>query len=224
MILTSQPPAPPNCWWRTWQRGQAALLARRVQQLEIERQRRSLEISQQISPQLHPATLTLGVIWQEESPAKFQKLLEWLEQLKDCAEAGVFAGAGTFLEWIYRPALTLRGALIKSLFTEFAAASPDAAPEAADVSRLRRELMKEISSITQQYQLYLRQYVDITPTVRAECLVPTIEQRWLTQELGRLDRQIERTTKLLMGEQTHAQAIENNRPELTSRNKPTGDV
>ncbi len=76
-------------------------------------------------------------------------------------------------------------------------------PQPADVSLLRRELMREISSVTQQYQLYLRQHVEITPTMRAECLVPTVEQRWLTAELNRLDRQIEKKTKLLLEEQSH---------------------
>jgi len=184
------------------ERGQAALLARRVQQLETQRQRRSLEISQQISPQLDPAALALGVMWQEESAAKFQKLLELLEQLKDCAEAGVFGGAETFLDWVYGAAPTMRGALIKSLFTQLAA-TPDAPPEPEVVSQLRRELMREISSVIQRYQLYLRQHVEITPTMRAECLAPTVDQRWLTLELNRLDRQIEKKIKLLLEEQSH---------------------
>lgn len=185
------------------ERGQAALLARRIQQLEIARQRKSLEISQKISAQLPTAILKMGLIWDEDSPEKFQRLLEWLGQLKDLVEASVFDGAELFIGWIYGPNPSMRGALIKSLFMKLAEATPKAPAEPADVSLLRRELMAEISSVTQQYQLYLRQHVEITPTMRAECLVPTTNERWLSRELNRLDRQIERKTKLLLEEQTH---------------------
>ncbi|MGH9433647.1 MAG: hypothetical protein ACRD3T_19125 [Terriglobia bacterium] len=200
------------------ERGQAALLARRVQQLEIARQRRSLEISQKITAELHPAALSVGVIWEEDSAAKFQRLLEWLDRLKDCAEAGVWKGAETFIGWVYGAAPTLRGALIKGLFAGLAA-TPETAANPADQSLLRRELLAEISNVTQQYQLYLRQHVDVTPTMRAECLVPTADQRWLTRELNRLDRQIERKTVLLRREQS--QPVE---PKKTNKNAGANDV
>lgn len=108
------------------ERGQAALLARRIQQLEIARQRKSLEISQKISAQLPTAILKMGLIWDEDSPEKFQRLLEWLGQLKDLVEASVFDGAELFIGWIYGPNPSMRGALIKSLFMKLAEATPKA--------------------------------------------------------------------------------------------------
>ncbi|MGH9378152.1 MAG: hypothetical protein ACRD1I_05070 [Terriglobia bacterium] len=252
--------------WMHWERqrlerAQAALLARRVQELEIKRQRKSLEISQRISAQLPALQQNLGYIWAEESPEKFQKLLELLDQLKQCVDAAVYAGAGIFIDWIYGPTPTTRGAMMKLLFTELAAASsadvasrsaargeseePGAKDEGQEtretatlfpqeddgeplgpaegrlrepgeeclpdsstrntgahnrfaVMKLRRELEAEIASITQQYWLYQRQYVDVTPTMRAECLVPTIEQRWLMRQLAMIDRSLDRKVRLMM--------------------------
>jgi len=62
---------------------------------------------------------------------------------------------------------------------------------------LGRELEAEISSITQQYHLYIRQNVEVAPAMRDECLAPTAEQRWLMREMNQIDRQIERKTRLL---------------------------
>lgn len=246
--------------WLHWERqrlerAQAALFARRIQELEIQRQRKSLEISQKISAQLPAAQMEIGYLWADESPEKFQKLLELLDQLKQCVDAGVFTGAETYIDWIYGPVSTARGAMIKVLFAQLAGIpSLNAAPEddnsdeepamagetgpedespqsiteplavaaAADdpadgeprdfdsgrsdadiaqhvaVMQLRRELEAEIASVTQQYWLYQRQYVDVTPTMRAECLVPTIEQRWLMRQLAIIDRNVDRKVRLMI--------------------------
>lgn len=40
--------------------------------------------------------------------------------------------------------------------------------------------------------------MDITPTMRAECLVPSIEQRWLMRQLVIIDRGIDKKVRLLM--------------------------
>ncbi|HEV2418595.1 MAG TPA: hypothetical protein VGX94_12385 [Terriglobia bacterium] len=246
--------------WLHWERqrlerAQAALFARRIQELEIQRQRKSLEISQKISAQIPAAQMNIGYLWADESPEKFQKLLELLDQLKQCVDAGVFMGAETYIDWIYGPLSTARGAMIKVLFAQLAEIPPlNAAPDddeepamegetgtedesplsptepltvaaAADdpasgeprdfdagrsdadiaqhvaVMKLRREIEAEIASVTQQYWLYQRQYVDVTPTMRAECLVPTIEQRWLMRQLYMIDRGIDRKVRLLMDQQ-----------------------
>ncbi|MGH7870313.1 MAG: hypothetical protein ACREP9_22385 [Candidatus Dormibacteraceae bacterium] len=61
-----------------------------------------------------------------------------------------------------------------------------------------RELLAEICNISQQYQLFIREHVEITPTMREECLAPTAEQRWLMRQMNSTDRQIERKTRLLL--------------------------
>jgi len=56
----------------------------------------------------------------------------------------------------------------------------------------------EISNVTQEYHLYIRKYVEVTPTMRGECLAPTADQCWLMRELNTIDRQIARKTRLLL--------------------------
>ena len=186
---------------RRLERAQAALLARRMQQLELERQRHSLQVSQQISAAIPGVILNAGLLWAEDSATKFQKILEWLENLKDAMEVGEFSGLETLLGWIYGANLTLRGATIQSRFEELAESGPqarDPSDRPASWLILRRELLAEISSVTQQYQLYLREHVDLTPTMREKCLAPTIDQRWLMRQMNLIDRQIDSKTRRLL--------------------------
>lgn len=258
------------------ERAQEALIARRVQELEIARQRKSLEVSQRISSQTPALHLSFGYFWLDESPEKYQKLLELLDQLRQCVNLGVYAGAKNIIDLIYGPTPSVRGVNIKTYFEDLAeaaarqhpeSAEDSAAPDEAEAqpedaaeeveeedaddhnaddenedddrddddddnegdndgddedddsdeddedddedgetssgriwaspSALRRELEAEIASISQQYALYKRQY-DVTPTMRAECLVPTVDQRWLMRQLGIIDRGIDRKVRLLM--------------------------
>ncbi len=181
---------------RRLERGQAALIARRVQQLELKRQRRSLQVSQQTEELVTVSELGMGMIYShsQDSPTRFQKLLEWLETLKGCVETSQFDGYETLVSWIYGPHPTLRGATIKALFGELAS-KPN---QPARVAALRREIEAEICNITQQYQLYIRKYVEVTPLMREECLAPTEGQRWLNRELNMIDRQITQKTRLLL--------------------------
>ncbi|MGH9452530.1 MAG: hypothetical protein ACRD2O_01000 [Terriglobia bacterium] len=71
-------------------------------------------------------------------------------------------------------------------------------PEDPFQTAVGRELLAEICNISQQYQLFIREHVEITPTMREECLAPTAEQRWLMRQMNSTDRQIERKTRLLL--------------------------
>ncbi|MGH9430042.1 MAG: hypothetical protein ACRD3T_00705 [Terriglobia bacterium] len=186
---------------RRLERAQAALLARRMQQLELERQRHSLQVSQQMSADIPGVLLKTGLLWARDSATKFQKILEWLESLKDAMEAGEFSGVETLMGWIYGGNLTLRGAAIKARFEELAQSTPqagNASDRPASWFTLRRQLLAEICNVTQQYQLYLREHVELTPTMREECLVPTLDQRWLMRQMNLVDRQIHSKTRLLL--------------------------
>ncbi|MGH9434281.1 MAG: hypothetical protein ACRD3T_22375 [Terriglobia bacterium] len=186
---------------RRLERAQAALVSRRMQQLELVRQRHSLQVSQQITADIPVSFLRLGVLWTRDSATKFQKMLEWLEGLKERLEVGEFSGAEALIGWIFGENLTLRGAMIKGLFQELAEAGPGImrpSERPAGWFTLRRELLAEISNVTQQYQLYLRENVELTPTMREECLAPTVDQRWLMRQMSLVDRQIERKTRLLL--------------------------
>ncbi len=182
---------------RRLERAHAALLARRVQELEVEHQRKSLQVTQEIIADIPASQLRMGLIWNQESATKYQKLLEWLDELKARLEVGEFTDVETTLGWIYGPNPTTRGALIRGLFLHLAETKANNSTTAGHRRTLSRELEAEISSITQQYHLYIRQNVEVTPAMRDECLAPTAEQRWLMREMNQIDRQIERKTRLL---------------------------
>lgn len=116
------------------ERAQEALIARRVQQLEIDRQRKSLEISRKISSQLPLAQGVIGYLWTEESPEKYQKLLDLLDQLKQMAALGMYQGAGSVLKLIYGEMPNARGVMIRHFFETLVAAGLKSRPEAQEES------------------------------------------------------------------------------------------
>ncbi len=184
---------------RRLDRSQAALMARRIQKLEIKRERESLQISQKISAEIPTAQLRRGLIWwRDDSPTKFQKLLEWLEVLRGYVEAKDYAAARDVTGWIYGPIPTVRGALIKTLFCSLAEAGAKGAGDEAKISSLRLELLRETANIQTQYQLYLRDHTEITPTMHEERLAPTPKQRALANQLSVVDRQIDQKIRLLL--------------------------
>ncbi len=183
---------------RRLERAQAALIARRVQKLEIKRQRHSLQVSQQTTEPIPLAQLNVGLIHDVDSPTKFQKLLEWLEALKNMAEVGQFTDCEVLLKCVYGPIPTLRGGIVRGLFKTLAEPSDATPPDRASLTALRRELEAEIANVTQQYHLYIRKHVELTPVMRDECLAPTEAQRWLMREMNSIDRQIAQKTRLLL--------------------------
>jgi hypothetical protein len=190
---------------RRLERAQAALGARRIQQLEIERERESLQVSQKISSAIPSAQVRQGLIWdRQDSPTKFQRLLEWLEVLRFHVDSKDFAGAGSIVDWIYGPVPTVRGAIIKQLFRSLAEAGAKRAPDESNVSALRLELLRETANIQAQYQLYLREHVDLTAGMREERLAPTAAQRPLIAQMSLLDRQIDQKIRLLLAVQRAA--------------------
>lgn len=192
---------------RRLERAQAALIARRVQKLEIKRQRHSLQVSQETTEPIPLAQLDIGLIHDADSPTKFQKLLEWLEALKSMAEDGRFADWEILLKCVYGPTPTLRGGIVRGLFKTLMSTSEGAEPDRASLTALRRELEAEIANVTQQYHLYIRKHVELTPVMRDECLAPTEAQRWLMREMNLIDRQIAQKTRLLLEmERAHREA------------------
>src|SRR5579883_3484533 len=153
--------SPPLRWQRRrLERAQAALIARRVQKLEIKRQRHSLQVSQETTEPIPLAQLDIGLIHDADSPTKFQKLLEWLEALKSMAEDGRFADWEILLKCVYGPTPTLRGGIVRGLFKTLMSTSEGAEPDRASLTALRRELEAEIANVTQQYHLYIRKHVE----------------------------------------------------------------
>jgi hypothetical protein len=186
--------------WRRWrlERAQAALVARRVQDLYAQRERKSLEVSREMDAEITASQLQTGLFWDQDSPAKFNKILEWLEGLRQRLEARQISDAETLIGWIYGPNPTTRGAQIKNLFRALAEPNANLARDSPQVMHLRSQLLLEIASMTQLFDLYLRDYVEFSPTMRDECLVPEKNQRLMLRELNSIDRAIEHKTSLLL--------------------------
>jgi hypothetical protein len=177
-------------------RAQAALQACRMDKLEIDRERESLQVSQQMHAQLTIADFKAGLVWARESPTKFQKMLEGLEVLQASAEDGDYQSAEDALRWMYGKSPSLRGAIIRQGFQ--ALANAGSAPDPLTVSRLKLELEREVTNITAQYTLYLRERTELTPTMLDACLAPTKKERWLVQQMNSIDRHIRLETALLL--------------------------
>lgn len=106
---------------------------------------------------------------------------------------------------------------MREAFRQFAEARGKLSPEDPAVKSVRRELLAEISNITQQYDLYFKKDVEVTAAMREECLVPTADQRWLMRQLSTIDRQLEHKIRLLMtmkrGGNGDPQSAETDSPE-----------
>jgi hypothetical protein len=190
---------------RRLERAQAALAARRLQKLEIERERESLQVNQKISAKIPTLVLRAGLLWHlEDSPTKFQKLLEWLEVLQSYLDTKEYAAADDTIGWIYGLTPTVRGALIRQFFHSLAAAGPGVPPDDFIISTLRLELLREVANITAQYNLYLREHTEVTATMREECLAPNAKHRALMSQISVTDRQIDLKIRLLVALQRAA--------------------
>ncbi len=244
------------------ERAQTARVAHRLENLELQSLRRSLHGNYRTHAHICRPEVEMGLIWGDDSPAKFTKLLEYLEGMLMAHQAGTLRADGALLEFVYGKVHSLRGAEIIALLRQNeeaelshaqpapgdasaagdAPAEPGAAPAAGasepfdpddpnlpeedawkiDVvmrnSNIRRALLDEISNVAQDYQLFRRMHVDVTPAMRDECLAPAPEDRWLVSQLNQVDRQIERKTLLLLQMQRERQNAEreeeeNNRAE-----------
>jgi hypothetical protein len=181
------------------ERAQAALLARRIQKLEIERERESMTVSEKINTEIRTPQLQAGLLYdKEESPTKYQNILEWLETLQGCVDLKNYEPAEAILGWIYGPIPSVRGVHIKALFGELVKRGPKAPPDKSAVSTLRLELNREISNVAANYKFYLREHTGLTPTMREECLGPTGKQRVLMGQMGAVDRRIDQKIRLLI--------------------------
>jgi hypothetical protein len=80
------------------------------------------------------------------------------------------------------------------------AAEPAAslAHDSPAVVALRRLLLLGMSDMGQFHSLYLRYNIEVSATMRDECLIPKQEQRLILRELNSIDLAIERKTRLLL--------------------------
>jgi len=185
---------------RRCQRAQAGQLARRIELLEQERHRRALELSRDTYYATQAEVLKTGLRRSKDSPAKFRELLAQLDLLLERVDKRDFSqDARTFLQGIYGDEPTLRGAQIINLFVDLLEAPEDAPFNEDSLAALRMALLEESRDVTEEYQCYLQEEVEISPALRNACLAPA-ENEWrlMIRQENAIDRQIERKIRLLL--------------------------
>jgi hypothetical protein len=169
---------------------------------------RTLRISLEISVEIPTAQLRAGLLWlSEDSPTKFQKLLEWLELLRACVEAKDYAAAHEVVGWIHGPVPIVRGAVIKQIFCSLAEAGAKAPPDETKVPSLRLESVRQTANIQAQHQVYSREQTELTSTMHEERLAATPKQRALASQISVVDRQTDQKIRLLLALQQLPAAI-----------------
>lgn len=203
-------------------RAQAGTHARSLEQLEQERHRQMLQIGRDTSNNLQAEVLKTGLRGAKPSPAKFREMLSYLELLLHSVERKDFTqDPEPLLRLLYGEQRTLRGAQIASLFDRFrqpggiaseeelleaqheARAEEDGreepAPEDQDLLQgLRVALLEESRDVTEEYEMFLREHVKISRSLRHATLAPTASS-WnlMIRYENALNRQIERKLRLL---------------------------
>ncbi len=186
-------------------RAEEGLAARRVELLEIERARRRSSAGRQVFEGSEAEVLIKGLRNVKDSPGKFEEGLDHLLSLLDKVDRRDFSKyPEQVLQVLYGKLPTWRGARIGRVFRNLVkparAGEPDvASPDEETVSHLASLLRQEIHQMRDEYELYKREHVEITPALRDACLAPS-QPEWtlLIRQENSLLRQIDRTVKLLM--------------------------
>ena len=187
------------------ERARAALVAGKVRELELERERRLVEFDWE-APHLPQAELLhKGLDRAPDSPAKFEKMLSCFDVLISQAKEGQFGlDPEPELNLLYGKEPSLEGAYLRNVFRRFRAAkkngagesgsgvgaahtggqgaaghsAPNSARRIADGDDspgepecllLLRTLYAAKQRILRLYQLYNREFVEITPDQRDAC-------------------------------------------------------
>lgn len=190
------------------QRGQAGKLVSRLEKLETDRKKASLEIGRQRFDTPQVEVVETGLRRMPDSVGKFKKLLECLDTLRAVAQERMFTKDGlALLATIYGNSPTLRGSEIINMFLKLMEGPEDAKLREMLCRDLQLAVLEDASEATEEYQVYLRELVEITPAMRDACLAPSEDEwRLMIRQESAIDRQIERKTKLLMQIQKEREA------------------
>src|SRR5215831_1633567 len=184
------------------QRARAALVAGKVRALELGRDRRLLEFDCEAPDLPQAELLQKGLDRAPDSPPKFEKMLACFEVLISEAKQGQWRlDPEPELNLLYGQEPSLEGAYLRNVFRRFVAAQnglQESPPEAAasGVRRVQEPMQNPKSKIQngegeaerllllrtllaakqrtlRLYQLYNREFVEITPDQRDGCLAPS---------------------------------------------------
>jgi len=209
-------------WWKKAraERAQAGVQIQQVDRLQVQRLREFHEINRLSSDQSRDELAQVGLLHGKNCKGKFQGILDVLDMLIAQVERGKgYEDAEGGLQGIYGPKPTLRGSLILKylrLLNEGQEYSEDESPGPGGAEPLgnagaNRErgfpiraalvqwLVEERQEVAEEYELFLREHVEISPAARDACLAPTdVRWTWILRMDNYLDRQIERKMRMLL--------------------------
>ena len=187
------------------ERARAALVAGKVRELELERDRNLAEFNYEAPDLPQAELLEKGLDRAPDSPGKFEKMLSCFEVLISQAKQGQFRlDPEPELNLLYGKEPSLEGAYLRNVFRRFRAAwngdgnsgsgageastpeqevaatpasnpefripNPEEAPGEPERLILLRTLFAAKQRVLRLYQLYNREFVEITPDQRDACL------------------------------------------------------
>lgn len=211
-------------------RAQEGVVARGVELLEIERARRRSSTGRQVFEGSELDVRLKGLRRVEDSPGKFEEAIIYLVGLLDQVERRDFSEYPEgILQVLYGHIPTWRGARIARVFRSVVKPAPvrpagerpaepaaagepaqagppaqanPAPPREETVAHLESLLRQEIEQVRNEYELYKREHVEISPALRDSCLAPFPQSatQWtlLIRQENSLLRHIDRTVKLLV--------------------------
>jgi hypothetical protein len=217
------------------ERARAALVAGKVRELELERERRLVEFDWEAPDLPQAELLQKGLDRVPDSPAKFEKMLSCFDVLISQAKEGEFGlDPEPELNLLYGKEPSLEGAYLRNVFRRFRGAKTkkngvgdsgsgvgaahtgvqvaaghsapnsecriadgDDSPGEPERLLLLRTLYAAKQRILRLYQLYNRQFVEITPDQRDACFAASdyIDMNLMRQE-AQNDRQLRWALKL----------------------------
>ncbi len=186
-------------------RAQWGLLARQIEEAELERWQHAREVEKGSLPQSETQTFKTGLRRAPDSRSKFDELLSHLDILIDKVKRRDFSEdwAG-LLQYIYGEDPEPQGAQIVSLFRHFFERHEAGNPEESEEDKgfydlLRVTLFEAQRDVAEEYEKFFLQHLEITPSLRDALLAPQGPQWGITiRHKNSIDRQIERKLRLLV--------------------------
>ena len=184
---------------RRLNRAQQGLQLRNLELLELDRHRQALEVGRESADVSQEEVLKSGLRRLPKSPAKFGEILSYLDTLAALVAGQNFAqDIEPAIAMLYGETPTLRGAQIANIYKQLGEEGVETEEQRAMAASLRLAIAEETRDVLEEYALFLKEYVDISPALRDAALAP-VHPQWISivRQEYTLERLMERKLKLL---------------------------
>lgn len=192
-----------------------------VERLQVERMREFHEVNRLSMDQPRDEVPQVGLLRAKNCTGKFETALDLLDMLTAQLERGEnYADADEALKGLFGPKPTRRGSMILDYFhrlkqgEEFLPPDESDEPSEAEAdgnshpgherrvsirAALIQWLLEKRHAVSEEYEIFLREHMEVSPAVRDACLAPSDARwTWILRLDNYLDRQIERKLRMLL--------------------------